>query len=84
MKVGFSERSWSEYLDWQKTDPKMVERINVLIREIRRDPFTGIGKPEPLKNALSGWWSRRLDAEHRVVYKIADGVLWIAQLKHHY
>lgn len=84
MKVGFSERSWSEYLEWQKTDRKMVERINVLIREIGRDPFSGIGKPEPLKNALSGWWSRRLDSEHRIVYKIIDGTLWIGQLKHHY
>ncbi len=84
MKVGFSERSWAEYLEWQKTDHKMVERINVLIREIGRQPFSGIGKPEPLKNALSGWWSRRLDAEHRIVYKIIEGTLWIGQLKHHY
>ena len=84
MKLIFWERSWEEYLYWQKADRKMLERINMLIRDITRDPFSGIGKPEPLKNTLSGWWSRRIDNEHRIVYKVSDGELWIAQLRHHY
>ena len=84
MKLMFWERSWEEYLYWQKTDRKMLERINVLIREISRDPFSGIGKPEPLKNALSGWWSRRIDNEHRIVYKVTNGEMWILQLRYHY
>ena len=84
MKLIFWERSWEEYLYWQKTDRKMLERINVLICEISREPFSGIGKPEPLKNALSGWWSRRIDGEHRIVYKVTDGELWILQVRYHY
>jgi toxin YoeB len=84
MKVVFSERSWDEYLYWQKTDKKMLERINTMIREISREPFSGIGKPEPLKNALSGFWSRRLNEEHRIVYKIENASVWIAQVRHHY
>ena len=84
MKLIFWERSWEEYLYWQKTDRKMLERINGLIREIAREPFAGIGKPEPLKNALSGWWSRRIDNEHRIVYKVANGEVWILQLRYHY
>jgi toxin YoeB len=84
MKLVFWERSWEEYLYWQKTDRKMLERINTLIQEIARDPFSGIGKPEPLKNALSGWWSRRIDGEHRIVYKVSGGDLWILQVRYHY
>lgn len=84
MKIVFSEKSWEEYLYWQKTDLKMLDRINGLIREIARDPFRGIGKPEPLKNAFSGYWSRRINDEHRLVYKVVDGSLWIAQVRHHY
>jgi toxin YoeB len=84
MKLIFWERSWEEYLYWQKTDRKMLERINTLIREISREPFSGIGKPEPLKNALSGWWSRRIDNEHRIVYKVSDGELWVLQVRYHY
>jgi toxin YoeB len=84
MKLVFWERSWEEYLYWQKTDRKILERINALIREIARDPFSGIGKPEPLKNALSGWWSRRIDGEHRIVYKVSGGDLWILQVRYHY
>ena len=84
MKLIFSEQAWDDYLYWQKTDKKMLERINTLIKEITRTPFKGIGKPEPLKNALSGYWSRRLNDEHRIVYKVADGALLIAQLRYHY
>ena len=84
MKLIFSEQAWEDYLHWQKIDKKLLERINVLIKDISRSPFEGIGKPEPLKNALSGYWSRRINDEHRIVYKIADGSMLIAQLRYHY
>ena len=84
MKLIFSEQAWEDYLHWQKADKKLVERINMLIKDISRSPFDGIGKPEPLKNALSGYWSRRINDEHRIVYKIADGAVLIAQLRYHY
>jgi toxin YoeB len=84
MKLLFSEQAWEDYLYWQKTDGKLLQRINTLIKEISRSPFEGIGKPEPLKNALSGFWSRRINDEHRIVYKIADGSMLIAQLRYHY
>ena len=70
MKLIFADEAWEDYLYWQKQDRKMVERINKLIREIQREPFAGIGKPEPLKHALSGFWSRRITDEHRVVYRV--------------
>jgi toxin YoeB len=80
----FSENAWDDYLYWQKTDKKILRRINTLIKEIKRNPFEGIGKPEPLKHALSGYWSRRINDEHRIVYKaFADSIL-IAQLRYHY
>jgi toxin YoeB len=84
MKLVFSEQAWEDYLYWQKTDKKLLERINTLIKDISRSPFEGIGKPEPLKNALSGYWSRRINDEHRIVYKISDGSMLIAQLRFHY
>lgn len=84
MNLVFSERAWEDYLYWQKTDKKMVQRINALIKEVVRSPYEGIGKPEPLKHALSGYWSRRINEEHRIVYKAADGSLLIAQLRYHY
>ena len=84
MRVIFSEHAWDEYLYWQKTDHKIVKRINTLSQEIQRTPFEGIGKPEPLKHALSGYWSRRITDEHRLVYRINDDALLIAQLKYHY
>lgn len=84
MKLIFAEQAWEDYLYWQKTDKKLLERINTLIKDITRSPFEGIGKPEPLKNALSGYWSRRINDEHRIVYKIADGSVLIAQLRYHY
>ena len=84
MKLVFADQAWEDYLYWQRTDKKLLERINTLIKDIARSPFTGIGKPEPLKNALSGYWSRRINDEHRVVYKIADGSVFIAQLRYHY
>jgi toxin YoeB len=84
MKLIFAEQAWEDYLHWQKNDAKLLERINTLIKEIKRQPFAGIGKPEPLKHALAGYWSRRINDEHRMVYKIADGSLMIAQLRYHY
>jgi len=84
VRLIFAEQAWDDYLYWQKTDRKLLERIKALIKDISRTPLTGIGKPEPLKNALSGYWSRRINDEHRIVYKIADGALFIAQLRYHY
>ncbi len=84
MKVVFSEHAWGEYLYWQKTDRKVVQRINALIRDIQREPFEGVGKPEPLKHALSGYWSRRINDEHRIVYKVKGDAILVAQLRYHY
>lgn len=84
MKLIFSEQAWEDYLHWQTTDGKMVRRINELIKEITRTPHSGKGKPEPLKHALSGYWSRRINDEHRIVYTVSNGDLLIAQLRYHY
>lgn len=84
MKLVFAERAWEDYLYWQKTDRKMMLRINHLLQEIKRDPFAGIGMPEPLRHAFSGYWSRRINAEHRIVYKVQDDAVLIAQLRYHY
>ena len=84
MKLVFSENAWEDYLYWQKTDKKILRRVNKLIKEIKRNPFEGIGKPEPLKHALSGYWSRRINDEHRIVYKVTDDSVLIAQLRYHY
>jgi toxin YoeB len=84
VKIVFSERAWEDYLYWQGQDRKTLARINHLIREVGRDPFAGIGKPEPLKHVLGGYWSRRITDEHRLVYKVQDDALWIAQVRYHY
>jgi len=84
MKLTFSADAWQEYLYWQKTDKAMLKRINALIKEVARDPFEGIGKPEPLKHGLSGFWSRRINDEHRLVYRASGDELLIAQLRYHY
>lgn len=84
MRIIFSEHAWEEYLYWQSTDRKVLQRINSLIREIQRSPFEGIGKPEPLKHALSGYWSRRITDEHRIVYKVQSDSILIAQLRFRY
>ena len=84
MKLIFAEAAWEDYLYWQAQDKRMLKRINELIRATQRDPFNGIGKPEPLKHALSGFWSRRMTDEHRMVYKIEGEALLIAQLRYHY
>ncbi|HBC43340.1 MAG: Txe/YoeB family addiction module toxin [Pseudanabaena sp.] len=84
MKLIFSERAWEDYLYWQKTDKKILNRINSLIKDIQRDPYSGIGKPEALKHGLSGYWSRRIDDEHRILYKVEDNALLLVQIRYHY
>jgi toxin YoeB len=84
MKVKFVDEGWEEYCEWQKSDPKMVRKINALLEEISRTPFGGTGKPEPLKYALAGCWSRRLTQEHRLVYDVVDGVITVYQCRYHY
>ena len=88
MKVVFADRAWEDYLHWQDTDRNILERLNVLIEECRRNPFTGTGKPEPLRGDLKGWWSRRITLEDRLVYRMtgagADQALQIAQCRFHY
>lgn len=84
MKLTFSTNAWEQYLYWQTTDKKIVKRINLLIKDIQRTPHEGIGKPEPLKHGLSGYWSRRINDEHRIVYKYQDGTILIAQLRYYY
>lgn len=84
MKLIFSKHAWEDYLYWQNTDRNMLKRINRLIHEIMHNPFTGSGKPEPLKHGLSGYWSRRINDEHRIVYRPAEDAIFIAQLRYHY
>ena len=84
MNLAFSRVSWEEYLYWQETDPQTLKRINLLIKDTMDDPYRGIGKPEPLKHAFYGYWTRRIRCEHRIVYRVPGGELRIAQLRHHY
>lgn len=84
MNVLFTEHGWDDYLYWQKTDAKIVTKINELIKDILRNPSSGIGKPEYLKNDLAGWLSRRINLEHRLVYKMENRSIVIAQCRYHY
>ena len=84
MKLLFSENAWEDYQYWLKTDKKILQRINMLIKDASRNPFEGPGKPEPLKHALAGYWSRRINDEHRFVYKPTQDALLIAQLRYRY
>ena len=84
MKLIFSSKAWDDYLYWQVTDKKLLKRINLLIKDIKRSPYDGIGKPEPLKHGLAGYWSRRINDEHRIVYKYQSNEILIAQLRYHY
>ncbi|WP_018969566.1 Txe/YoeB family addiction module toxin [Rubritalea marina] len=83
MKKIFSDRAWEDYLYWQKTDRRMLKKVNELIKDIDRNHYEGIGKPEPLKHALAGFWSRRINSEHRIVYRISEDEIQIAQIRHH-
>ena len=88
MKLLWTERAWSDYVHWQQTDTAILRRVNELVRDTMRNPFKGIGKPEPLRNELAGWWSRRINGEHRLVYRVSgknDGqALEIAACRFHY
>jgi toxin YoeB len=84
MKISFTEASWVDYLWLQEKDNKLLKRVNLLIKDIIRNPFEGIGKPEPLKGNLSGYWSRRIDSEHRLVYEISQEELTIISCRFHY
>ncbi|MGL0787552.1 Txe/YoeB family addiction module toxin [Xanthomonas translucens pv. undulosa] len=84
MTLQFSDNAWEDDLYWQQTDKKMLKRVNDLIKAIQRDPFQGVGKPEPLRHALAGYWSRRINEEHRIVYRVEAGILLIAQVRYHY
>ena len=84
MKLLWEENAWQEYLYWQTQDKKTLKRLNNIIKDIRRDCYNGIGKPEPLKENLSGWWSRRIDEENRIVYKHENNNIIIASCKSHY
>ena len=84
MKLIFSEQAWEDYLFWQSHDRATLQRVNRLIQATMREPYAGLGKPEPLKHTYTGYWSRRIDAEHRFVYKVTDDALLIAQLRYHY
>ena len=84
MNLVFAPQAWDDYLYWQKADPRMISRINLLVKEIMRDPCVGIGKPEPLRHVLQDFWSRRITSEHRIVYKKVGNQILIAQLRYHY
>ena len=85
MKLCFVDESWEDYLFWQKTDKKMLSRINRLIKDIVRSPYEGIGKPEALKHKYRGFWSRRIDEEHRLIYRVsANEEIWIIKCRFHY
>ena len=84
MMLAFAQAAWEDYLYWQQTDRKILKRINTLIKDIERQPFDGIGDPEPLKHNWSGYWSRRIDREHRLVYKVTDSTIVLVQCRYHY
>jgi toxin YoeB len=84
MMLTWAEKAWEDYVYWQHTDKKVLKRINTLIKDITRQPFEGLGDPEPLKHHWSGYWSRRIDREHRLVYKVTDQAVIIVQCRYHY
>ena len=84
MQIKFSDHAWDDYLYWQATDKAVLKRINALIRDIQRSPFEGIGKPEALKHNFSGFWSRRIDDVHRLVYTVDEETILVAQCRYHY
>ena len=84
MTIAFTEAAWDDYTYWLRVEHEKLDRIHLLLKDITRDPFKGIGKPEPLKNKLSGLWSRRIDNQHRLVYKIERTTAYVIQCRFHY
>ena len=84
MILSWADNAWNDYLYWQKIDQKILKRINLLIKDIKREPFNGLGDPEPLKHNLTGYWSRRITKEHRLVYKVTESAAVIVQCRYHY
>lgn len=84
MKYIFVDESWEDYQYWQKNNKNFVKKINALLKDISRNPFSGLGKPEPLKHKYKGYWSRRIDAEHRLIYTVREGEIWIVKCRFHY
>ncbi len=84
MRLSFDDDAWDDYLHWQKHDKIMLKKLNILIEECRRHPFEGTGKPERLKANFSGYWSRRITKEHRLVYRVGDDCIYIVQCRYHY
>ena len=84
MLLSWTDDAWEDYLYWQKTDKKKLKKINELLKDIARNPFDGIGKPEPLRHKYAGFWSRRIDSEHRLIYKYCDDEILIAKCRFHY
>jgi toxin YoeB len=84
MEIVFLPEAWEDYVYWQNADKKMLKKINALIKEIMREPYKGLGNPEPLKHNLSGYWSRRISLEHRLVYRILDNQIRVVQCRYHY
>ncbi len=84
MKLAWSPRAWNDYLFWQKTDKNKLNRINALIKDVMRTPFDGIGNPEPLRHELKGFWSRRIDKEHRLVYSFQEEEILVVACRYHY
>ncbi|MGL6160767.1 Txe/YoeB family addiction module toxin [Microbulbifer sp.] len=84
MILSWSSHAWEDYLYWQQTDKRKLKRINALIKDIQRNPFEGLGDPEPLKHQWTGYWSRRIDREHRLVYKVEDNQIIVVQCRYHY
>ncbi len=84
MNIQFSSKGWEDYLYWQETDKKTLKKLHELMKDVSRSPYEGIGKPEPLKHALRGFWSRKITDEHRLVYKVEGNVLYVVQARYHY
>lgn len=84
MILAWADDAWDDYLYWQAQDKKTLKRINLLIKDVMRHPFEGLGEPEPLKYNWQGFWSRRIDLEHRLVYQVRDDTLFVAQCRYHY
>ena len=84
MKLIFGEQSWSDYVYWQSTDKRILKKINTLLQDIKRNPFDGLGKPEPLKHEMAGTWSRRINQEHRLVYEVFEESILVVSCRYHY